>query len=148
MNNSRIKLEFKGSCLKQDKASFTPKNVVNLYIAYELNIWSLDLNAEFTLNDCLFGAVQLTKNANPNNCSYLGYGIGFDSRSLFPVPNFDWGTNAISFGLEFAITVDISPSVHDNNKNKDTLILGKGTTRGIFEQNILLIFQGQKENFV
>ena len=57
MNNSRIKLEFKGSCLKQDKASFTPKNVVNLYIAYELNIWSLDLNAEFTLNDCLFGAV-------------------------------------------------------------------------------------------
>ena len=24
MNNSRIRLEFKGSCLKQDKVTFTP----------------------------------------------------------------------------------------------------------------------------
>ena len=29
INNSRTELEFKGSCLKQDKASFTRKNVVN-----------------------------------------------------------------------------------------------------------------------
>ena len=57
MNNSRIILEFKESCLKQeDRAAFTPKNVVNLYIAYEL-MWSQDLNAEFTLKDCLFGNV-------------------------------------------------------------------------------------------
>ena len=82
-NNSRTKLEFKGSSLKQDKVPFTPNNVVNLYIAYELNIWSQDLNAEFTLKDCLFGAVKLTENANPNNFSYSGYGIGFDSRLLF-----------------------------------------------------------------
>ena len=66
MNNSRIKLEFKGSCLKQDKAPFIPNNVVNLYTAYELNTWSQDLNAEFTVKDCLFGAAKLTKNANPN----------------------------------------------------------------------------------
>ena len=39
MNKSRIKLEFKGSCLKEGKAVFTPKNVVNLYIVYELNKW-------------------------------------------------------------------------------------------------------------
>ena len=83
MNNSRIKLEFKESCLKQDKASFTPKHVVNLYIVYELNIWSQDLNAEFTLKDCLFGAVKLTKNSNRNKNSYSGYGIGFHSRSFF-----------------------------------------------------------------
>ena len=83
MNNSRIKLEFKRSCLKQDKAPFTPNNVVNLYIVYELNIWSQDLNADFTLKDCLFGAVKLTKNANPNKYSYSGYGIEIDSRSLF-----------------------------------------------------------------
>ena len=74
MNNSRIKLEFEGSCLKQDKASFIPSNVVNLYTAYELNTWSQDLNAEFTVKDCLFGAAKLTKNANPNKYSYSGYG--------------------------------------------------------------------------
>ena len=39
MNKSRIKLEFKGSCLKEGKALFTPKNVVNLYIVCELNKW-------------------------------------------------------------------------------------------------------------
>ena len=49
MNNFRIKLDFKRNCLKQDKASFTPNNLVNLYIAYELNTWSQDLNAEFSL---------------------------------------------------------------------------------------------------
>ena len=42
MNNSRIKLAFKGSCLKQHKAPFTANNVVNLYIVYELDIWSHD----------------------------------------------------------------------------------------------------------
>ena len=36
--NSRIKLKFKGSCLKQkDKAAFTPKNMVNCFIIYELD---------------------------------------------------------------------------------------------------------------
>ena len=49
MNNFRIKLDSKRNCLKQDKASFTPNNLVNLYIVYELNIWSQNLNAEFTL---------------------------------------------------------------------------------------------------
>ena len=32
MNNSRIRLEFKGSCLKQGTAPFTPNNVVNSFI--------------------------------------------------------------------------------------------------------------------
>ena len=36
--NYKIKQKFKGSSLKQeDKAAFTPKNVVNLFIVYELN---------------------------------------------------------------------------------------------------------------
>ena len=124
MNNSRIKLEFKVSRLKQDKAYFTSKNIVNLYIVYELNMWSQDLNAEFTLKDCLFQAVKLTKNANTNKYSYSGYGIGFDSRSVFSVPKFDWGKNVIIFG------VDMSSSVHANNKNKNILILGKKQTKG------------------
>ena len=43
------------------------------------------LNADFTLKDCLFGAVKLTKNADPDKYSYSRYGIGFDSRSLFHI---------------------------------------------------------------
>ena len=46
MNNSRIRLKFKRSCLKQDEASFTPNNVVNLSIVFEFNRWSKGLNAD------------------------------------------------------------------------------------------------------
>ena len=81
MNNSRITLEFKESCLKQDKAPFTPNDLINFYISCELNLWLQELNAEFTLKDCLFENVKITKNAN--KYSYSGYGIEFDSESLF-----------------------------------------------------------------
>ena len=89
MKNCRIKLEFKRSCLKQDKAPFTPNNVVSLYIVYELNIWSQDLKAEFTLKYCLFKAVKLAKNANPNIYSYSGYIIEFNSCLIFSILNFN-----------------------------------------------------------
>ena len=47
MNNSRIRLKLKERCLKQeDKAPFTPKNVVNLFIVYELDMWSRDLHGD------------------------------------------------------------------------------------------------------
>ena len=32
----------------------------------------------------------MTKNADPNKYSYSGYEIGFDPRSFFSIPNFDW----------------------------------------------------------
>ena len=81
MYNSRARLEFKGSCLKQDKALFTTNNVVNLYIFYELHIWSQDLNAEFTLKDCFFEAVKLTKNASLT--AEAEYPINFSRSVLF-----------------------------------------------------------------
>ena len=112
MNNSRIRLELKGSYLKRDKTLSTPNNVVNLYIVYELNIWWQDLNAEFTLKDRLFGAVKLIKNANPNKHSYWGYGIRFDSGSIFSILNFDLSKNVISFGT------DMSSSVYANSTKK------------------------------
>ena len=90
MNNSTIRLEFKGSCLKQDKITFTPNIAVNLFVVYELDRWSKNLNVDFTLKDCSFGAVKITKNSDTDKYSYSGYGIGFDSRSLFSIPNFDW----------------------------------------------------------
>lgn len=58
-----MRVEFKGRCLKQNKVTFTPRNLVTLSIVYELDTWSRDLNTDFTLTDCLFGTVKLTKNA-------------------------------------------------------------------------------------
>ena len=49
MNNSRLRLKFKENCLKQeDKAPFTRNNVVNLFIVYELDTWSRELNTDLT----------------------------------------------------------------------------------------------------
>ena len=36
-HNSKIRVEFKGSCLKQDKVNSTPRNLVNLFSVYELD---------------------------------------------------------------------------------------------------------------
>ena len=73
----------------------------------------------------MFGNVKTTKNADPDKYSYSGSGIGFDSSSLFSIPNFDWGKNVIIFG------VDMSSSVHIDNKNKNILIFGKGPIQGL-----------------
>ena len=44
--------------------------------------------------------VKITKNADPDKYSYSGYGVGFDSYSLFSIPTFDWGKNVIIFGVD------------------------------------------------
>ena len=62
-----MRVTFKGSCLKLDKVTFTTRNVANLFIVYELDSWSQDLNT-----------VKLTKNNDLDKYSYSGYGIGFE----------------------------------------------------------------------
>ena len=46
MNNSRRRTRFTGNCLKQDKVTFNWRNAVNLFIVYELDKRSQDLNAD------------------------------------------------------------------------------------------------------
>ena len=53
--NSRIKIKFKASSLKQeDKAAYTQENVVNVFIVYELDTWPQDIMTDFALKNCLF----------------------------------------------------------------------------------------------
>ena len=46
--------------------------MVNLFIVYELNTWSRDLNTDSTLKEYLYGSVRLTMNANPDKYKYSG----------------------------------------------------------------------------
>ena len=71
----------------------------------------------------MFGAVKLTKNADPDRYKSTRYGIGFDLRWEFLL--FD-GSMVISFII---LSVNISSSVHIDNKIKDILILGEGSQR-------------------
>ena len=67
----------------------------------------------------LFGAVSLTKNADIDKYKYSGYRI--DRVCVYLVGN-GFARNVIIFG------VDISSSVHVDNKVKDNLIIGKCPT--------------------
>ena len=49
-----------------------------------------------TLENCLFGSVKLTKNADINKYGYSGYGIGFDGKGSYSVAN-EIGRNVIIF---------------------------------------------------
>ena len=71
----------------------------------------------------MFGAVRLTKNADIDKYGYSGYGIGFNRKSSFSFPGGRLGQNVIMF------RVDMSSSVHVDNKKKDIAILGKGPTQ-------------------
>ena len=96
--------------------------IVNIYIVYELGA-SGSFNNDPTLKNSLFGVVKLTKNADIDKYQYSGYGIGFDRKGSFSFPGGGFGQNAIIFG------VDMSSSVHVDNKKKDILILGKSPTQ-------------------
>ena len=69
-----------------------------------------------TLENCLFGAVSLTKHNNIDEYKYSGYGIGFHRKGTFLIDN-GFARNCITFG------VDMSFSVHADNKKKYILIL-------------------------
>ena len=138
---------FKGICLKQKSVSFLHKNVVNLCISYTLDKWSKDLETYFTLGNCLFGAVKLTKNADPDKYEYNGYGIRLDSRSKF-----SWLDE--SNGKKFIFGVDHSSSVHIDKRNKDISILGEGSTQGLegaiitSEAKYLINFTESEKRFI
>ena len=67
----------------------------------------------------------MTKTANIDKYGYSGYGIGFDRTTSFSFPSGGFGQDIIIFG------VDMSSSLHVDNKKKYILILGSGPTQGL-----------------
>ena len=122
--DTKVRVQFTRSYLKQPNFMFTHKNVVNIYIVYELGASSSHIN-DPALKNCLFGVVTLTKNADIGKYKYSGYGIGFDRRSSFSFPSGRFGQNVLIFGA------DMSSSIRVDNKKKDILVLGRGPTQGL-----------------
>ena len=55
----------------------------NCFIICELDSWPWNCGSEFIFNNCLFGGVTLTKNADPDKYLYSSSGIGFDNHIQF-----------------------------------------------------------------
>ena len=122
-SGTKTRVEFNGSCLKQDKVTYNHGTIVNIYIVYEISK-NFNISSYPTLENCLFGAVSLTKNVDIDQYNYSGYGIGFDRKGEFSFGN-GFGRNCIIFGD------NMSSSSHANNKISNILVLGKDFVQGI-----------------
>ena len=125
--NARIKLKFDGIVLRE-KLSTSLRLIANYYIAYRLNRRTNSSN--IVLENCLFGKIKMTKNADTDKYKYQGHGTGFDLSGIFSHPNGGDGKNVVIFG------VDMTNSKHANNKTKDVLILGQGLIQKIDDTTI------------
>ena len=56
-------------------------------MSYTLNPPLRNLNTCFTLGNCLFGSVKLSKNDDLDKYKYIDYGIGLDSCSESSLPD-------------------------------------------------------------
>ena len=69
------------------------EKIVNIYIVCEINK-NFNISSYPTLENCLFGAVKLTKHPDIDQYKYSGYGIGFDRKAFFSLGN-EIGRNVI-----------------------------------------------------
>ena len=135
-DGKRLHVFFSGNYFQQDIIAI-PNNVVNIYCVYELDPIDFSRNNKFTIQNSLFGAIEITKNANTSKYKYKGYGICFDESEEFThvrkEGNFNHTTsarNVIIFGA------DMSFSKHANNKANNIYIIGKDYIQKINDTTI------------
>ena len=76
------------------------KKTINRHIYQIQSPWLRNLNTHFTLNNCLCGSVNLTKNADPDKYKYSGYNIRFDYRLDFSFTGGSMRKKVIIFGAD------------------------------------------------
>ena len=142
-NDERMYVYLQGSHFQQNNV-LTSNNdhaiindVVNIYIVYKLDPIASIRDTTFTIQNALFGAMQITKNADTSKYDYKGYGICFDEGEKFThvrkKGNFNNTTlarNVIIFG------VDMSFSKHANNKANNIYVMGKDYVQKINDTTI------------
>ena len=133
-NDGRLYFYLSGNHFQQNKVIIPNNdNVISIYCVYDIQPKSSSRDTTFTIQNTLFGAVQITKNATHNSKNnYKGYGICFDERSQFGHTitedgraNTTKGRNVLIFG------VDMSFSVHATKTANSIYIMGGGLTQGI-----------------
>ena len=130
-NDEKMYVYLKGSHFQQNNVLTTNNdhgihdNVINIYIVYKLDpITSRDTT--FTIQNALFGAMQITKNAVTSKYNYKGYGICFDQSEEFTHVRKRGNFNDITDGRNVIIFgVGMSFSKHTNNKANNIYVMGK-----------------------
>ena len=113
-------------------------NVINIYCVYKLDPIASSRDKCFTIQNALFGAMQITKNAIDNSKNnYKGYCICFDERSEFghtiTEGSFAHTTDARNVLI---FREDMSFSVNATNRANHIYLMGTGLTQGINDTTI------------
>ena len=133
-NDGRMHVHLNGNHFQQNKVIIpNNNNAINIYCVYKLDSIASSRDTSFTIQNALFGAMQITKNATDSDKNnYKGYGICFDERSQFGHTITEDGRahttnrrNVLIFG------VDMSFSGHATNRANHIYLMGDGLTQGI-----------------
>ena len=138
-NDSRLYVYLSGNHFQQNKVIIPNNdNVINIYCVYEIQPIASSRDTSFTIQNALFGAMQITKDATDNSKNnYKGYGIYFDERSQFGHTITEDGRAHTTNGRNVLIFgVDMSFSVHATNRANNIYVMGDGLTQGIHDTTL------------
>ena len=125
-NDGRMRVYLSGNYFKQDKTRIpNNNNAINIYCVYQIEPISSGRDDTFTVQNALFGAMQITKNADTSKYKYKGHGICFDEGGTFGKGNINNGRNVLIFG------VHENSLVHDNNEANNIYVMGDLFVQGI-----------------
>ena len=119
-----------GNHFQQDILQNFNNDKINIYCVYKLDRISSSRDNTFTVQNALFGSIQITKDADTSKYKYKGYGICFDEGGMFSIGNINNGRNVLIFG------VHESSLVHVNNKVNNIFIIGDGFVQGINDMTL------------
>ena len=134
IKNGRMHVYLSGNHSQQNKVIIpNNNNAINIYCVYKLDPIASSRDTSFTIQNALFGAMQITKNATDNSeNNYKGYGICFDERSQFSHTITEDGRTHTANGRNVLIFgVDMSFSAHATNRANHIYLMGDGLTQGI-----------------
>ena len=99
-NDGRMHVFLSGNHFQQNKVIIpNNNNVINIYCVYKIDPIASTRDDTFTIQNALFGAVEITKNADTSKYNYKGYGICFDEGRTFSKGNINNGRNVLIFGV-------------------------------------------------
>ena len=152
-NDGRMYVYLQGNYFKQNNLVNTNNNkvisigIINIYCVYKLDPIASSRDTTFTIQDALFGAMQITKKADTSKHDYKGYGICFDERSQFGNTITEDGRAHTTNGRNVLIFgADMSFSFHKTNRENHIYVMGDGFTQGIHD-TMLYVEKNYWRNF-
>ena len=137
-NDGRMHVHLSGNNFEQNKVIIpNNKNAINIYCVYKLDPIASNRDTTFTIQNSLFGAMQITKNTDTSKYNYKGYGICFDEGGQFGHTITEGGfTHTTNARNVLIFGADVSFSVHATNRANHIYVMGKEFIQGITDTTI------------